>query len=123
MMNAVFSFQQASDALLSDSPLLVGTETLPLSSAHRRILAKPIIAGVNVPNADNSAMDGFAFRFSDLNEHTHLTIIGIKRGTVALLCLLTCVALFMSVTSFQAQQLAQQKRNRKSDVFYFNTYN
>ncbi|MCP4586420.1 gephyrin-like molybdotransferase Glp [Pseudoalteromonas sp.] len=72
----LLSFQQASEALLSDTPLLVETETLPLSAAHRRILAMPIIADINVPNADNSGMDGFAFRFSDLNEHTHLNIIG-----------------------------------------------
>ncbi|WP_065978352.1 gephyrin-like molybdotransferase Glp [Pseudoalteromonas lipolytica] len=72
----LLSFQHASEALLSDTPLLVKTETLPLSAAHRRILAAPIIADINVPNADNSGMDGFAFRFSDLNEHTHLNIIG-----------------------------------------------
>jgi len=43
----------------------------------------------------------------------------IKRGTVALLCLLTCVALFMSVTSFQAQQLAQQKRQEAESLLGF----
>ncbi|WP_213608881.1 winged helix-turn-helix domain-containing protein [Pseudoalteromonas sp.] len=43
----------------------------------------------------------------------------IKRGTIALLCLLTCVALFMSFTSFQAQQLAQQKRQEAESLLGF----
>ena len=43
----------------------------------------------------------------------------IKRGTVALLCLLTCVALFMSFTSYQAQQLAQQKRQEAESLLGF----
>ena len=43
-------------------------ETVPLADAHNRVLAADQIAKVNVPPADNSAMDGFALNFADLIE-------------------------------------------------------
>jgi molybdopterin molybdotransferase len=39
------------------------TETISLEDAHKRVLAKAIKSPVNVPNYDNSAMDGYAIRF------------------------------------------------------------
>lgn len=42
------------------------TESVPLKDALGRILAGPVISGVDVPPADNSAMDGYAFRHGDL---------------------------------------------------------
>ncbi|RAU23942.1 molybdopterin molybdenumtransferase MoeA [Paramagnetospirillum kuznetsovii] len=44
----------------------VETETVPLRQALFRILAEDVVAGVNVPPHDNSAMDGWAFRHADL---------------------------------------------------------
>jgi len=41
-------------------------ETIPLSDAHCRILAAEIVAPIAVPGADNSAVDGYAFRHADL---------------------------------------------------------
>ncbi len=41
------------------------TETLPLRESLGRVLAADIISPSNVPNHNNSAMDGFAFKFSD----------------------------------------------------------
>jgi molybdopterin molybdotransferase len=40
-------------------------EWVPLAQACSRVLARDIVASVSVPPADNSAMDGYAFRFSD----------------------------------------------------------
>lgn len=40
--------------------------SVPVVHALGRVLAKPIVAGHNVPNHDNSAMDGYAARFVDL---------------------------------------------------------
>ncbi|WP_150525104.1 gephyrin-like molybdotransferase Glp [Roseibium sediminis] len=40
-------------------------ETIPLTEAGGRILAQEIIAPRDVPMADNSAVDGYAFRHSD----------------------------------------------------------
>ena len=43
----------------------VGHETLDLAAAAGRILADPVRAGQNVPLADNSAVDGYAFAQAD----------------------------------------------------------
>jgi molybdopterin molybdotransferase len=44
---------------------VVETETLPVMQSLGRVLAADIISPSNVPNHNNSAMDGFAFKFSD----------------------------------------------------------
>ncbi len=41
------------------------TETLPIRESLGRILAKDVVSPNNVPNHNNSAMDGFAFKHSD----------------------------------------------------------
>ncbi|MFN3130890.1 gephyrin-like molybdotransferase Glp [Roseibium sp.] len=43
-------------------------ETVPLGDALGRILAEDITAPRNIPLADNSAVDGYAFRFADHDE-------------------------------------------------------
>jgi len=50
------------------------TETLPIRESLGRVLAKNIISPCNVPAHNNSAMDGFAFRFEDAEKP--LKIIG-----------------------------------------------
>lgn len=42
-------------------------EKLPLRSALGRVLAEDVASTINVPSHDNSAMDGYAFRGSELN--------------------------------------------------------
>ena len=49
-------------------------ETIPLMEAKGRVLAADQIATVDVPPADNSAMDGFALSFSDLVEGQALPV-------------------------------------------------
>nr|MEC9417264.1 gephyrin-like molybdotransferase Glp [Pseudomonadota bacterium] len=44
------------------------TETVPLQDAAERILADTVTAPRNVPLADNSAVDGYAFRNADFEE-------------------------------------------------------
>jgi len=44
---------------------VIETETLPVLQSLGRVLAAEIISPSNVPNHNNSAMDGFAFKFSD----------------------------------------------------------
>ncbi|MCM2681203.1 molybdopterin molybdotransferase MoeA [Echinimonas agarilytica] len=52
-------------------------ETVPLQAADGRIISAPIICPVNVPPADNSAMDGYALRAVDAPEAaTQLQLIG-----------------------------------------------
>lgn len=54
-----------------------GTETVPLREAVGRVLADDIVAPVNVPPFDNSAVDGYAVRVEDLSREgeTRLTIV------------------------------------------------
>jgi len=52
------------------------TETVAIRDALGRVLAQEIVPGINVPGHDNSAMDGYAVRFSDLKEKTTLRQIG-----------------------------------------------
>ncbi|MDP3743618.1 MAG: molybdopterin molybdenumtransferase MoeA, partial [Methylotenera sp.] len=42
------------------------TEFLPLRECLGRVLAKDILSPANVPNYDNSAMDGYAFNAADI---------------------------------------------------------
>jgi molybdopterin molybdotransferase len=55
-----------------------GTEQLGLLSALERVLAEDIISPISVPSHDNSAMDGYALRGSDLSadQPTTLAVIG-----------------------------------------------
>lgn len=55
----------------------LGAEVVPLDEAHRRILAEPVIAAVNSPPADVSAMDGYAVRTAELESGLRsLRIVG-----------------------------------------------
>jgi molybdopterin molybdotransferase len=53
-------------------------ESVPLRSSLGRILAEDIHAPCNVPNQNNSAMDGYAFNADDMasTSETSLTVIG-----------------------------------------------
>jgi molybdopterin molybdotransferase len=51
------------------------TETVTLHQSLGRVIAQDILSPANVPNYDNSAMDGYAFNSQDLNI-PQLTIIG-----------------------------------------------
>lgn len=42
-----------------------GVDTVPLEHAAGRVLARPVRSDRDVPPADNSAMDGYAFRWDD----------------------------------------------------------
>ena len=52
------------------------TEMVPTRESLGRILAQAIVPAIDVPGHDNSAMDGFAVRSSDLNDETTLKQIG-----------------------------------------------
>lgn len=69
----MISFDEAFEKVAAAvSPL--GSESVPLADAFRRVLAEPVVAMVNAPPADVSAMDGYAVRESDLG--APLTVIG-----------------------------------------------
>ena len=72
---------------------LVDTEILSLLDARNRFLAEDIRSPVDVPPADNSAMDGFVFRYGDVAMNVPLDVSdriaaghpgrSLEQGTVA----------------------------------------
>ena len=52
------------------------TESVSIACAHKRVLAHDLVSPINVPPADNSAMDGYAFCSSDLSASNTFEVIG-----------------------------------------------
>lgn len=74
----LLTFNQAKQNLLQTAaktkPLT--NEKISLFDALERITAAPIISPINVPGFDNSAMDGYAIRLSDINQTKLLPLAG-----------------------------------------------
>jgi molybdopterin molybdotransferase len=62
----VLSVQQAESIILDLVQLLPNTEIVSLKAANDRILAAPVISNLDFPHWDNSAMDGYAVRYADV---------------------------------------------------------
>jgi molybdopterin molybdotransferase len=67
---------KAREAIRSCLNPIEQTETVPIRAALGRVLAQDIVPRINVPAHDNSAMDGYAVRFSDLEKHVSLKEAG-----------------------------------------------
>ena len=89
-MRTVEEHQALVNALLRPLP----EETVPVAAAHGRVLARDVAAEVALPGFDNSAMDGYAARWAEL-ERTPVTmpvaedipagrtdVVPLARGTV-----------------------------------------
>jgi len=61
----MISFDQAI-TIVSDVAQPLGQKRIAIGEAHRRVLAENVVARVNSPPADVSAMDGYAIREEDL---------------------------------------------------------
>ena len=66
--------EKAREAMRACITPVAATEMVPVRSALGRVLAQDVVPDINVPSHDNSAMDGYAVRFSDL--HSSLREIG-----------------------------------------------
>ena len=62
----MISFDQAIE-IIRGAARPIGTETVTLGEAAGRVLAAPVIAAMDSPRADVSAMDGYAVRSADLS--------------------------------------------------------
>jgi len=58
----------------------LGVESIPLARAFGRILAEPVLARIDQPPADVSAMDGYAVRFADMQIGATLEVSGESRA-------------------------------------------
>lgn len=70
----LMSVDRALDILRERITVAVGEEKIPLRDAAGRLLAEDIVAPFNVPPHDNSAVDGYAVYFDDLNPDAQTTL-------------------------------------------------
>ncbi|HHS99979.1 MAG TPA: molybdopterin molybdenumtransferase MoeA, partial [Thiomicrospira sp.] len=68
------TFDEALHYLLTKAKQTEKTETISISDALGRVLAKPIVSTVNVPPHDNSMMDGYAIHSFDLEHNSVFTV-------------------------------------------------
>lgn len=66
MKPALLSFDEALAAILSKAAPLPGSEQVATYDACHRVLSADLRSAINVPPMDNSQMDGYAVRRSDL---------------------------------------------------------
>ena len=59
---------KAREAMRACITPIAGDEKVPVRAALGRVLAEEIVPAINVPSHDNSAMDGYAVRFADLDQ-------------------------------------------------------
>jgi len=69
-------FESALEKMLSQITPVTQTLTLPITQALNFVLAQDITSPLNVPNHDNSAMDGYAFSVESLAKGNTLTLVG-----------------------------------------------
>jgi len=69
-------FELALENMLSQITPVTQTLALPISQTLNFILAQDITSPINVPNHDNSAMDGYAFSLASLTQSKTLTLVG-----------------------------------------------
>ncbi len=62
--------------LLEQVTPLEDTETVQLSNSLGRVLAEDLASSIDLPPFDNSAMDGYAYRYADLPEKASLKLLG-----------------------------------------------
>ena len=71
----MLSYDDALELLLNAVTVL-HSDTLPIEDAPGRYLARPVLAAVDAPRADVSAMDGYAVRMADAKPGAWLMVSG-----------------------------------------------
>lgn len=74
-MDTLISVEEAQETIL-DSIEALSPERVPLERAPGRFLAETVTVRENNPAFDNSAMDGYAVRFDDLESGVELKLVG-----------------------------------------------
>lgn len=68
--------KSALELMLAQICALTESRSVELLKAHKRVLAEDVSASIDVPPADNSAMDGYALKADDLSAGTSLRLAG-----------------------------------------------
>ena len=75
--NTPMPLAQARARIVDAITPIADTERVALQNALHRVLAERVIAGVNVPGADNSSMDGYGYRAGDVDaDGAALDVVG-----------------------------------------------
>lgn len=74
MKSKLLSVESARQQLIEGVSTIKDTEIVPLMHAFGRVLAQPYTAGIDVPPADNSAMDGYAINSTGLQVGSKLAV-------------------------------------------------
>ncbi len=116
----MISFDEAL-ALVADVAKPLGVETVALSGAHRRTLAAPVIARVDAPPRDVSAMDGYAVRDADLPGRLPVAGAAYPGDSIATLVPGTCLRIFTGgpVPGGADRVVIQENVTRESAVAIF----
>lgn len=72
---SMISVAEACSRLAQKNHIVVGTESRPLRDCLGRVLASDIVSSIDVPPADNSAMDGYALFGGDWQGPEHGMLI------------------------------------------------
>ncbi|WP_132054094.1 molybdopterin molybdotransferase MoeA [Pseudocnuella soli] len=62
--------------ILDDAVGPLAPKMLPLTDAVNQVLAEDVVACIDVPQFDQSAMDGYAFQLHDLEQNSWLAVAG-----------------------------------------------
>ena len=116
----MISFDEAVELIGSVAKPL-GTETVAMAEAAGRVLARPIVAQIDSPRSDVSAMDGYAVRDWDLADYpVSLTVVGESfagRGWDGTVAPGTCARIFTGapVPSGTDRVVIQENVQREGD--------
>jgi len=73
-MSTLLAFEDALQGIKHSATVRVESQTIALSNALGRVLAKDIAANISVPPHDNSAMDGYALACDDWEDNKQFTV-------------------------------------------------
>jgi molybdopterin molybdotransferase len=116
----VITFDEAL-ALVAGAAKPLGAEPVALAEAHGRTLAAPVIAQVDSPPRDVSAMDGYAVREADLPGHLPVAGTAWPGDPMLRLAPGTCIRIFTGgpVPDGADRVVIQEDVTREGDVASF----
>ncbi len=108
-------------ALVAETARPLGSETVPLAEAHGRVLAAPVVAQVDSPPRDLSAMDGYAVRDADLPGRLPVAGVAYAGDGAATLAPGTCLRIFTGgpVPEGADRIVIQENVTREGDMAVF----
>ncbi len=74
--SALLPIKEAISKMLAHIKTIEDNNDLPLHNALGRVLTADVISSIDVPPADNSAMDGYAMDHQSLSQHNKLKMVG-----------------------------------------------